>query len=307
LTGLFANGYDRVVLVCAREFWWIPALFGVAIGCVSGANSGGITSGKLDDERILLNKLQERAKLQSDRIAELEVRISLLEAEAKEIRVKLSPSRDPARETVRIGSRPSAERQSTLSGEEMAGPRPSRSGRPVLRLYSQTPHAERASFAEFPAPPPGVPEQLPVAALPDIDNKSAPRPSSEQASESSGQADLNAYREALALVRKRQFDEAQRALTAFLVRYPNHSYSDNALYWLGEVFYAKREYQRALEQFEALAGRFPTSNKMPDALLKTGMCYRRLGDVNKARDIFRRVYSEYPKSDAARIALREGA
>lgn len=257
---------------------------------------------------MLLEKLEERAKLQNDRIAELDVRVSLLEAEAKQMRANISPSREVTRETVRIGSGSGAKQQNAWPDE--AGDEPSTSGRsprPVLRIFSRRPSEESPLPTALPTPPPGVSNQLPVAPLPEIDAARVSPSSVGQRVEPADQASLAGYREALAFMRNRQFPQAQQALTAFLVRFPSHPYSDKALYWLGEVFYAKQEYQRALEQFEALAGRFVSSDKMPDALLKIGMCYRHLGDIDKARDFFRRVHSQYPNSDAARIALREGA
>jgi tol-pal system protein YbgF len=292
------------VLVCIRDFWVVLVLLGTLTGCLSSASSSASAAAREADERVLLDKLQERAKLQNDRIAELEVRVSLLEAEAKQMRVDTSPTREVARETVRIGSG-SGTPWPSESGDE---PRTSgRAPRPVLRIYSRKPSEENLPPIALPTPPPGISNQLPVAPLPETDAERVSPPSGGQHVEPADQASLAGYREALALVRSRQFPEAQQALTAFLVRFPSHPYSDKALYWLGEVFYAKQEYQRALEQFEALTGRFVSSDKMPDALLKIGMCYRHLGDNDKARDFFRRVYSQYPKSDAARVALREGA
>jgi tol-pal system protein YbgF len=226
---------------------------------------------------------------------------------AKEMRAKLNPARELARETIRIGAQPDRVRRGEWTAEEESASKTDRIARPVLRLRSDQPGDDRARRLELPPPPPGVADKLPVAPLPDIDSDPPRRSSKSQEVASGDNVELSAYREALGLVRTRQFAQAQESLIAFLVKFPNHAYSDKALYWLGEVFYAKREYQRALEQFEALSARFSSSEKMPDALLKIGMCYRRLGDVDKARGFFRRVNSQYPKSDAARIALREGS
>jgi tol-pal system protein YbgF len=105
---------------------------------------------------------------------------------------------------------------------------------------------------------------------------------------------------ALAQVQARQYDRGLAGLTAFLTRWPDHPYAENALYWRGEAYFAEGEYLRAAEQFEAVLTRFGSGQKQPDALLKLGMCHERLGATRRARDTWDRLKSDYPRSDAAR-------
>jgi tol-pal system protein YbgF len=149
---------------------------------------------------------------------------------------------------------------------------------------------------------------LPVAPLPE----GSPLPASTTSYESktlqaSEGAIITEYRNALSLVRGGKFDEALEALSSFVTSYPGHAYTDNALYWRGEVLYAKKDYAGALRQFQHVAERFPSSGKLPDSLLKIGMCHRRMGDTERARSYFRRLLRQYPDSNAARIASREDA
>jgi tol-pal system protein YbgF len=108
------------------------------------------------------------------------------------------------------------------------------------------------------------------------------------------------YDAALALARSKQYDRALEALTAFLVRYPDHTYAENAMYWRGECFFAKGDYGKAAEQFEGLTARFPFGNKTPDALLKLGLSQQRLGSQEQAQKTFAELKDRYPKSDAVR-------
>lgn len=108
------------------------------------------------------------------------------------------------------------------------------------------------------------------------------------------------YEAALGLVNAKQFDAALEALAAFLVKYPDHPYADNALYWRGESYFAKGDYLRASEQFEGVVTRYPAGNKAPDALLKLGVCRQKLGDPLKAKEYFDRLAQSYPQSEAAR-------
>jgi tol-pal system protein YbgF len=109
-----------------------------------------------------------------------------------------------------------------------------------------------------------------------------------------------AYDAALALVAARQYPQALDALAAFLVKWPDHPYADNAMYWRGEAYFARGEYARATEQFEGVLSRFPAGNKVPDALLKLGVCAQKAGDPARARAYFDRLAQQFPESEAAR-------
>jgi tol-pal system protein YbgF len=109
-----------------------------------------------------------------------------------------------------------------------------------------------------------------------------------------------AYDAAMALVNAHQYEKALDALAAFLVRWPDHPYANNAMYWRGECYFARGDYRRAAEQFEGVVARFPAGSKAPDALLKLGMSQQRLGDSAKAKESFDRLTQLYPQSDAAR-------
>jgi tol-pal system protein YbgF len=107
-----------------------------------------------------------------------------------------------------------------------------------------------------------------------------------------------AYDAALAQVNAKQYDRALESLAAFLVRYPDHPYAENATYWRGECFYARGDYLRAAEQFEAVLAR--GGNKAPDALLKLGASHERLGASDRAKESWDRLRRDYPRSDAAK-------
>lgn len=109
-----------------------------------------------------------------------------------------------------------------------------------------------------------------------------------------------AYESALAQIQGKQFDRGLEGLNAFLVRWPDHPYAENAMYWRGEAYYAQGEYLRAAEQFEAVIARFGSGSKGPDALLKLGMCHDRLGAPQRAQQYWDRLKNEHPRSDAAK-------
>jgi tol-pal system protein YbgF len=114
------------------------------------------------------------------------------------------------------------------------------------------------------------------------------------------------YEQALSLVNSKQYDRGLEALAAFLVRWPDHPYAENALYWRGEAFLARGEPLRAAEQFEAVLARFGGGSKAPDALLKMGICHDRLGSSDRAKEYWDRLRRDYPRSDAAKKIPHSG-
>jgi tol-pal system protein YbgF len=109
-----------------------------------------------------------------------------------------------------------------------------------------------------------------------------------------------AYDAAIALVNARQYDKALDALAAFLVKWPDHPYAENAMFWRGECYVAKGDCARASEQLEGAITRYPAGRKTPDALLKLGLCSQKLGDPARAKAWFDRLSEQFPRSDAAR-------
>ena len=281
----------------------------IAIATVlSGACGGGPTaSGKgvnnSSDGKTSI--LERRIEGQEKQIAELEVRLALLEASANEFRALIEAGRPSRRETIRIGahkeSEPVAEERFKEKEREADNGRP----RPLIRLYGKAPENAPASALLL---PPGALDRLPVAPLPEEDgSKLSVSLVGSQALPAGETAVITEYRNALSLLRTGKFDQAQQAFLAFTTSYPGHAYADNALYWCGEALYAKKDYPAALRQFEEVAERYPASRKLPDLLLKIGLCHRRMGNAEKARVYFRRVLRRYPDSTAARLASREDA
>lgn len=116
------------------------------------------------------------------------------------------------------------------------------------------------------------------------------------------------YDTAYAAYEDGRYDEALALFKAFLTRYPTHDLSDNAHYWIGEIYYDIDNFPEAILAFKEVATRFPQANKAPHALLKIGYAYMALDDPDNARTFFKRVIKNYPFSDAetmARAKLKE--
>lgn len=245
-----------------------------------------------------------------DRVRALEARVDEQAAEVRELQG-----------VVRIGEGRCAleEAEDEVDEPEVVevDPAPRAGERPVLRLYGEArpaasiagvsalpgpaapsvvpPPPQAAGFGRLPAMPyddvPAIPEQpLTIASSP-------PEPHDDPR--------VREYQAALAEVEARRWESALASLEQFARAHPDHPYADNAIYWQGEVLYARREYRRALVVLEGLVARYPGGNKVPDALLRIGFCLQRLGDPDRARATFRRVREQFPDTVAARMASRE--
>jgi tol-pal system protein YbgF len=114
----------------------------------------------------------------------------------------------------------------------------------------------------------------------------------------------DAYREAYALVRAQQFDQAVDAFKRFLSQYPAGHYAPNAHYWLGELYLVVQpiDLESSRQAFTLLLDEYPDNAKVPDALYKLGRVHYMKGNREKAREYLDRVIREHPGHAAARLA-----
>jgi len=110
------------------------------------------------------------------------------------------------------------------------------------------------------------------------------------------------YGRALEQLKDGRYNEASTAFKAFLEKYPDSSYADNAQYWLGEVFYVTRQFQPALNEFGKVLSSHPDSPKVADAKLKMGYIQYELKDWARAQELLNQVVKGYPGTTTARLA-----
>lgn len=104
------------------------------------------------------------------------------------------------------------------------------------------------------------------------------------------------------LMTQRKIPESIDAFTAFLVKYPNGGYADNAQFWLGEAYYAHNDLDGAMSEFQALVDTYGDSPKVPDAVYKVGHIHKVKGEDEKAKMVFEGLIQHYPDSSAAKLA-----
>lgn len=244
----------------------------VASGCASqAAQPKTAASPSQDVPRGQLQSLRKQAQTQQSRIRELEGRLSLIEAHAKQLEDTVTLGTPSSKETVVIRSAPAMD-----DAQELVAEPESRGPRPLLRLYGSSA---------------GGSDQLGISSDESLAVGSA----------------LEQYRQALLLLTARKVPQAVAALSAFVAAHPQHPYADNALYWRGVAHYVALDYRRALADFHQVLRAYPNGNKKAEALLNVAYCHARMGHKQEARNYFQAVQRHYPGSVAARVAAREGA
>ncbi|MCO4761250.1 MAG: tol-pal system protein YbgF [Myxococcales bacterium] len=114
-----------------------------------------------------------------------------------------------------------------------------------------------------------------------------------------------AYRTAKAQLDGGRLRDARTQFQRFLTKHPKHPLADNAMYWIGETWYAQALWIKAARVFHDVTRRFPLGNKVPDAMLKMALCYQKLGERNDAAKVLRELIRLYPVTPAAELARRK--
>jgi tol-pal system protein YbgF len=113
------------------------------------------------------------------------------------------------------------------------------------------------------------------------------------------------YRNALMLFGKNRYADARAAFQRVFDADPSGELADNALYWMGETYFAAGDYSSAMKLYDRVTKEYGESNKAPDALFKTGLAHEKSGDLAMARRSFDDVIKRYPYSTPAASAKLE--
>ncbi len=106
------------------------------------------------------------------------------------------------------------------------------------------------------------------------------------------------YNHAFGLLSQANYEEAERALQAFIDQHPSHRLAGNAKYWLGETHYVRGQYNDAAITFAEGYQQYPTSKKAPDNLLKLGKSLAALGEKTDACGTHSELTRRFPNASA---------
>lgn len=113
------------------------------------------------------------------------------------------------------------------------------------------------------------------------------------------------YRRGIILVGQSKYADARVVFQRVFEADPSGDLADNALFWVGETYFAAANYPEAMRLYERVAKEYPDQNKAPDALFKLGVAYEKTGDLGMARRTFTECITKYPYSSPAATARME--
>jgi tol-pal system protein YbgF len=159
--------------------------------------------------------------------------------------------------------------------------------RPVITEVPQTSPAQRTTPGRVAgaAPQPAQPQQPQRALV--------------------GAALAEEYRQAIILFGRGRHADARRAFEAVFETDSAGDLADNALFWIGETWFAAGNYTNAMRYYNRVVNEFSDQNKAPDALFKIALTHERTGDLALARRTFQQVIDRYPYSSTASSAKAE--
>jgi len=112
------------------------------------------------------------------------------------------------------------------------------------------------------------------------------------------------YKYAFGLLRKAQYDKADRILGAFVEVHADHPLAENASYWLGETFYARKMFGDAARVYATNLQNYPQGIKAPDNMVKLGMALANLKRTMEACQAFAELDRKFP---AMPVNVRQAA
>lgn len=111
-----------------------------------------------------------------------------------------------------------------------------------------------------------------------------------------------AYVNAFHALKSGHYADASAGFLSYLKKYPHAEHTPNAMYWLGESYYATGNYELAKNQFQQVVSSFPNSDKAAGGLLKQGMCEIELHQQHAGQLLLQQVVARYPGTDVAHRA-----
>jgi tol-pal system protein YbgF len=99
-----------------------------------------------------------------------------------------------------------------------------------------------------------------------------------------------------------RYDLALQGFRDFLQRFPSLDLADNALYGVGECFFAQSHFDSAATAYAQVSQQYPEGDKVPAALYKLAVSQEKLGHGPEARKTLEDLVRRFPLSGEAQLA-----
>ena len=109
----------------------------------------------------------------------------------------------------------------------------------------------------------------------------------------------------LKLIENSRYSEAAENLRLLILSFPQGEYTNEAYFYLGDIYFQQQMYQDSIETFNSLLNNFPENKRTPESFFKLGLNFLQLEDKTSAISNFNNVIQNYPESSAAILSEEE--
>ncbi|MGK2860145.1 MAG: tol-pal system protein YbgF [Thermoanaerobaculia bacterium] len=113
---------------------------------------------------------------------------------------------------------------------------------------------------------------------------------------------IEIYQSAYRDYQRGNYDLARQGFDEFVRANPQSDLADNAMYWIGETYFAQKKHRDAIALFDRVINEYPRSDKVSAALLKKGLAYIEMGEKAQGIVQLQYVIHEHPASREATLA-----
>ena len=111
------------------------------------------------------------------------------------------------------------------------------------------------------------------------------------------------FERATTLLSQGQEDQALVSFGDYLRRYPASKQSDEAQFFMGEIYFRKKQYYEALKEFRKTQVRGGVDEEtLGQATLRAGECWNLLGNPTFAKIEWGAAYRKFPKTKISQLA-----
>ncbi len=115
------------------------------------------------------------------------------------------------------------------------------------------------------------------------------------------------YSNAVSFLSKRDFDSAEVAFNKFLDKNNDSDLAGNAIYWLGETYYARARFHEAAKIFAKSYSTYPKGAKVTDSLLKLAMSLEAIEQIEVACTSYNTLLNDYKNARQRILSIAKKA
>ena len=115
--------------------------------------------------------------------------------------------------------------------------------------------------------------------------------------------DYALFQKGFALGLQKKYNEKIIVLSKLVSDYPNSPYADDAVYEMGESYFATENNDMAINTFNTLVTDYPNSPYVTKAYLKLGLLYVNKNQPEEALEAYKSVIQKYPNTQEAKQSI----